>query len=794
MPAPDHNDGTRGVGLGNKGGFGKSGKGHEYSGTSKSGALAGRPQLNVDFDLDNLGWGDVAKAVAGLALGANPIGIVAGGLASALGLSLGGLSDFDFSSGVPGDPSGKGPGGSGTGGGPGGPARLANQNLGLSSLVPGSTTEPAPPEALRTAADLDIHFADLNRIALGQADSRAALERVGTSPEQIMFDYRESFPEFGDSMSNLSLAEIIEKFGNMSPNPEPFAEGGRVGENLTSRGDERVRPRPDTTSDSVSTDLARFSQMLKDLMMTGTSEGGSENPFGAPDKPQARRPIIPGGLIPSQTGSPRHGGDAEAFRFVMPPRDNSPLNIIPDGARPEIEVEPLAPPVAPAESTPTEDFVQPYRYTMRDYETDSEFNLSRRELTAFETLTREGLSGREAMDRVKGMTPEQLDLMVEVVNSSESFKNGGDVMTPDELGQMGSMGFAGGGDTGRGQFRNPRGMGQSQIPRPINSPLAPVSDPAPTGLPSVLTEPPRTVDLATQGFSDIGGPPGHFAKMQEEFNRRNGIYNPYLEEPSVPSEMSPSSPPRTSPPMAEPVEGGWFQQFFGNDQAPPPQQTTMSPSPTQTAPAPNWQRPSALTRFNQPRPGSGRFFKDGGETQRPAPGLLQDNPQRTVTMEEVIRDLMGSLGLTRDEALKHLQDRYKNGGSVRGRRDALPMVEGDHVVPAHAVKGNEGGLAALSKKLMGNKNYDGMIRGPGGPREDAIKTRVYAAGGGISGKMDNLQNPFNSVPARVSDKEYVIPRQAITNLGMMNGAREGDANKAGQDIIYQLVENLKRKA
>ena len=137
---------------------------------------------------------------------------------------------------------------------------------------------------------------------------------------------------------------------------------------------------------------------------------------------------------------------------------------------------------------------------------------------------------------------------------------------------------------------------------------------------------------------------------------------------------------------------------------------------------------------------------------------------------------------------------FAGGGSVRGRRDALPMVEGDHVVPAHAVKGNEGGLAALSKKLMGNKNYDGMIRGPGGPREDAIKTRVYAAGGGISGKMDNLQNPFNSVPARVSDKEYVIPRQAITNLGMMNGAREGDANKAGQDIIYQLVENLKRKA
>ena len=85
-------------------------------------------------------------------------------------------------------------------------------------------------------------------------------------------------------MSNLSLAEIIKKFGNMSPNPTPFAEGGRVGENLTSRGDERVRDI--AADDSVSTDLARFAQMLKDLMMTGTSEGARENSFGAPDKPR----------------------------------------------------------------------------------------------------------------------------------------------------------------------------------------------------------------------------------------------------------------------------------------------------------------------------------------------------------------------------------------------------------------------------------------------------------------------------------------------------------------------------
>jgi hypothetical protein len=615
MPAPNHADRMDARRDATRGGFGQSGAAKGYDGVKDS--LGSRPQLNVDFDLDNLGLGDVAKAVGTLALGGTLPGVVAGGLASLAGLSLG---DLDFSSGKPGVVSGRGPGGSGTGGGPEGPARPTNP--GIPTFGPTApATEPASPQALREAADIQNYLSDLQRIALGQSDSRAALERFGVSPEQAMFNYRKSFPEFGDSMSNLSLAEIIKRFGNMSPNPAPFAEGGRVGENLTSRGDERVRDI--AADDSVSTDLARFSQMLKDLMMLETaSKGASENPFGAPDKPQARRPIIPGGLIPPETGSPRYGGDAEAFRFVMPPRDNSPLNIIPDGARPEIEVERLAPPVAPAESTPTEDFVQPYRYTMRDYETDSEFNLSMRELTAFDILTREGFSGREAMDRVKGMTPEQLDLMVEVVNSPDGFKN-------------------------------------------------------------------------------------------------------------------------------------------------------------------------------------------GGNTQRPFPGLLQENPQRTATVEEVIRDMMESRGLTQEEAVQELQARFRKtypmsetvpdysfakGGSVRGRRNALPMVEGDHVVPAHAVKGNEGGLAALSKKLMGNQSYDGMIRGPGGPREDAIKTRVYAAGGGISGKMDNLQNPFNSVPARVSNKEYVIPRQAITNLGMMNGAREGDANKVGQDIIYQLVENLKRKA
>jgi hypothetical protein len=634
MPTPDHNDGTRGVGLGNKGGFGKSGKGHEYSGTSKSGALAGRPQLNVDFDLDNLGWGDVAKAAAGLAIGGSPIGIAAGALASALGLSLGDLSDFDFGSGKPGVVSGKGPGGSGTGGGPGGPARPTNP--GIPTFGPTApAAEPASPQALRQSADIQNYLSDLQRIALGQSDSRAALDRFGVAPEQAMFNYRESFPEFGDSMSNLPLAEIIKKLGNQSQTPEPFAEGGRVGENLDSRGDERVRPRPDTTSDpsvtdaSISTDLARFAQMLRDLMMMpsgAVDSQGSENPFGAPDKPQARRPIIPGGLIPSQTGSPRHGGDAEAFGFKeqFDVTAGSPLDIIPDSARPEIEVEPLAPPVAPpvapAESSP-------------------EFGRSR--------------------DLISPLSEAQIAQKGRMIGEEEAFPDSG---------------------------------GLTSLPADIVMP----------DVPSVSE---------TRMKEDIA----------EEIRRFE--------------------------------EMGSSQDRFYIDQY----RKSGHPLGSQDA-----ERIAYYVLRSQ--------------------GLSPQDAKNRVD------------GMTPDELSQMRPGGFAGGGQVRGRRDALPMVEGDHVVPAHAVKGNEGGLAALSKKLMGNKNYDGMIRGPGGPREDAINTRVYASGGGISGKMDNLQNPFNSVPARVSDKEYVIPRQAITNLGMMNGAREGDANKAGQDIIYQLVENLKRKA
>ena len=725
MPAPDHNDGTRGKGIGNKGGFGQSGKGHEYSGTSRSGALAGRPQLNVDFDLDNLGMSDAVNVVGGILAGTNPFGIAASLGLSSLGFSLGDLANLDFGSGKPGVVSGKGPGGSGTGGGPGGPARPTNP--GIPTFGPTApATEPASAEALRQSADIQNYLSDLQRIALGQSDSRAALDRFGVSPEQAMFDYRESFPEFGDSMSNLSLAEIIKRFGNMSPNPEPYAEGGRVGENLTSRGDERVRPRPDTTSDSVSTDLARFAQMLNDLMMTGTSEGASENPFGAPDKPRARRPLIPGGLIP-QTGSPFYGGDAEAFGLTeqFDVTAGSPLNIIPDAFDRGREAfdNRITPPVAPAESSP-------------------EFGRSRdliSALTEAQIANRARQIGEDTPFPDSGGTPQAQ--LQEALTASGQRPNLG--LTPNEAQRLRQS---------REDTPFPDSGGLTSLPTDIPMP----------DVPSV-SEMGMNEDIAEEirRFEEMGS-------SQDRF---------YIDQYRRGSQ-----------------DEQRIAYYVLRSQG-------LSPQDAKN-------RVDGMTPDELGQMGS-MGFKNGGETRRPAPGLLQDNLQPNVTMEAAVRDRMESRGLTQEEAVKELQAIFRKtypmsetvpdysfagGGSVRGRRDALPMVEGDHVVPAHAVKGNEGGLAALSKKLMGNKNYDGMIRGPGGPREDAIKTRVYAAGGGISGKMDNLQNPFNSVPARVSDKEYVIPRQAITNLGMMNGAREGDANKAGQDIIYQLVENLKRKA
>lgn len=610
------------------------------------------------------------------------------------------------------------------GGGPEGAARPKNRPQTLPSIA-AAAAAPPPLEALRQAADIQNYLSDLQRIALGQSDSRAALDRFGVAPEQAMFDYRESFPEFGDSMSNLSLAEIIKNLGNMSQTPEPFAEGGRV-------GDERVRPRPDTTSDSVSTDLARFAQMLKDLMMMpsgAVDSQDSENPFGAPDKPRARRPIIPGGLIPSQTGSPRYGGDAEAFRFEKEFRDDSPTNIIPDGARPEIEEERLAPLVAPSTdsggltSLPN-DIPMPAVPSVPEMQLNEDIA---EEIRRFEEMG--SSQDRFYIDQYRRGSQDAERIAYYVLRSQglspQDAKNRVDGMTSDELGQMGSMGFKNGGET-----RRP--------------------------FPGLLQENPQRTATVEEVIRDIMESRG--LTQEEAVQELQARF-------------------RKTYPMSETVPDYSFAKG-GNTQRPAPKrlQKQMDDLDRRIAAM----TPEELDAIYEEYIAELDAYK------------LPPVPAVAASYDDYLRDKNdGDMSMFEPAKIRTV---YAGGGQVRGRRDALPMVEGDHVVPAHAVKGNEGGLAALSKKLMGNQSYDGMIRGPGGPREDAIKTRVYAAGGGISGKMDNLQNPFNSVPARVSDKEYVIPRQAITNLGMMNGAREGDANKAGQDIIYQLVENLKRKA
>ena len=591
--------------------------------------------------------------------------------------------------------------------------------------IAAAAAAPPPLEALRQAADIQNYLSDLQRIALGQSDSRAALDRFGVAPEQAMFDYRESFPEFGDSMSNLSLAEIIKNLGNMSQTPEPFAEGGRV-------GDERVRPRPDTTSDSVSTDLARFAQMLKDLMMMpsgAVDSQDSENPFGAPDKPRARRPIIPGGLIPSQTGSPRYGGDAEAFRFEKEFRDDSPTNIIPEGARPEIEVERLAPLVAPSTDSGGLTSI-PNDISMPAVPSVPEMQLNEdiaEEIRRFEEMG--SSQDRFYIDQYRRGSQDAERIAYYVLRSQglspQDAKNRVDGMTSDELGQMGSMGFKNGGET-----RRP--------------------------FPGLLQENPQRTATVEEVIRDIMESRG--LTQEEAVQELQARF-------------------RKTYPMSETVPDYSFAKG-GNTQRPAPKrlQKQMDDLDRRIAAM----TPEELDAIYEEYIAELDAYK------------LPPVPAVAASYDDYLRDKNdGDMSMFEPAKIRTV---YAGGGQVRGRRDALPMVEGDHVVPAHAVKGNEGGLAALSKKLMGNKNYDGMIRGPGGPREDAIKTRVFAAGGGIAGKMDNLQNPFNSVPARVSDKEYVIPRQAITNLGMMNGAREGDANKAGQDIIYQLVENLKRKA
>ena len=138
-------------------------------------------------------------------------------------------------------------------GGPGadGERRLPPQTL---PSIAAAAAAPTSPEALRKSVDFQNYFSDLQRIALGESDSQAALARFGIAPEQSYFQYRESFPEFGDlSGTPGGLAGIIRSLGSMSRTAKSFAEGGRVGESMERR--------------DIQTDVGKFGQMLRDLML-----------------------------------------------------------------------------------------------------------------------------------------------------------------------------------------------------------------------------------------------------------------------------------------------------------------------------------------------------------------------------------------------------------------------------------------------------------------------------------------------------------------------------------------------
>jgi len=547
-------------------------------------------------------------------------------------------------------------------GGPGQTREVARTTpaAATAAALPGIGTQP-PAEALRTATDLQNYFSDLQNIALGGQAAQSALARFGIAPEQSYFQYRGSFPEFGDlSGTSGGLAGIIRSLGKMSRTPESFAEGGRVGESMGRR--------------NIQTDVGKFGQMLRDLMLM------TDEPTGR----QAERLAM-----------------AKEAGYVSPAiaqREGAlyqPGGLMPRVAE-TIEVSPLPSP----------------------------------------SMSREMTQRERELSRVRRMSQAERDLM-------EAIRNEPDI-TEEMLRDLRSM------------TDEPTGMSREMTQRERElSRSRRMSQAERDLMEAVRNEPDITEEMLRDLRSMTDEPTG----MSREMTQREREYNRRLFLPDILDRLMLNQGDKLT------------REAVRNE-----------PDITEVMPP---------------------------VSRRPFPGLLLDNPQRTVTVEEMIRDMMESRGLTQEEAVKELQAVFRRsypmsdtvpdysfagGGSVRGRRDALPMIEGDHVVPAHAVKGNEGGLASLSRRLSGNPSYDGMIRGPGGPRDDAIKTRVYAAGGGISGMMDNLQNPFNSVPARVSNKEYVIPRDAINNLGRMAGAPEGMANKAGQDIIYQLVENLKRKA
>jgi hypothetical protein len=162
-------------------------------------------------------------------------------------------------------------------------------------VSPAPAAAPTSPEALRTAVDLQNYFSDLQRIALGESDAQQALARFGIAPEQSYFQYRESFPEFGDlSGTPGGLAGIIRSLGSMPRTAESFAEGGRVGESMERR--------------DIQTDVGKFGQMLRDLMlMTDEPTGRQAERLAMAEEAGYVSPAIaqregalyqPGGLMP----------------------------------------------------------------------------------------------------------------------------------------------------------------------------------------------------------------------------------------------------------------------------------------------------------------------------------------------------------------------------------------------------------------------------------------------------------------------------------------------------------------
>ena len=650
----------------------------------------------------------------------------------------------------------------GRGGGPEGAARPKNRPQALPTIAPVADAPSPPLEALRQASDLQNYFSDLQNIALGGQAAQSALARFGIAPEQSYFQYRESFPEFGDlSGTSGGLAGIIRSLGRMSRTAESFAEGGRVGESMGRR--------------NIQTDVGKFGQMLRDLMLM------TDEPTGR----QARQAMAEEAGYISPAIAQREGALYQ------------PGGLIPRVAE-TIEVSPLPPPGMSRERTQRERELARLRLPSQAERDLMEAVRNEPDIT--EMLLRDR---RSMTDEPTGMSREMTQRERELSRSRrmsqdegvefERLGTGANIYSAEALAQLEAE-MAQRDSEARDLMEAVRNEPDiTEVMPPV-----PGEEPEPNYQPEIFAFIRQEEGSESEGYTlpvkdhplsgvtianglDLG-------QHDEDSLRRMGLTDDLIE---------------------------LFTPYFGLQGADAKaflEENPLSISSEQKSFIEDKLNEDDYKRFSN--------FWNSSETYTPWENLKPEQqavllsvfrqygnlPTRTENFwgyastgdwDGVLRELRNFKDETPDRRNREadlLETGFANGGPVYRRNEALPMIEGDHVVPAKAVKGNEGGLASLSRRLSGNPSYDGMIRGPGGPRDDAIKTRVYAAGGGISGMMDNLQNPFNSVPARVSNKEYVIPRDAINNLGRMAGAPEGMANKAGQDIIYQLVENLKRKA